>query len=190
VDGREETSHIDENKSHHVHHHSGLSSIEAIISNLPLSERVKKDSLEIYRLIAEAESYVHGRPVEQIHFHEVGTLDAIVDIVGVSYLMEQLSPDKVAATPVHVGSGTVTCAHGILPVPAPATSYLLQGIPIYGGSVKGELCTPTGAALIKYFVHDFGDMPIMCVERTGYGRGKKYFGVLNCVRAMLSGSDD
>lgn len=186
IDGAEGDSPIKENSSRHDHHHADLPEVESIISDLPFSEKVKRDSLAVYRLIAEAESHVHGRPADHIHFHELGSLDAIVDITGVAYLMEQLSPDKISATPVHVGSGTVVCAHGVLPVPAPATAYLLQGIPIYGGSIKGELCTPTGAALLKYFVHEFGNMPLMCVKNTGYGRGKKYFGALNCVRAMLS----
>ena len=115
----------------------------------------------------------------------MGTLDAVADIVGVCLLMHMIHPDQVLASPVHVGSGHVHCAHGILPVPAPATAYLLQGIPSYSGNVEAELCTPTGAALLRHFVSQFGDMPTMCTEKIGYGMGKKEFQTANCVRAML-----
>jgi hypothetical protein len=144
----------------------------------------------VYGLIAEAESSVHGRPVSEIHFHEVGTYDAIADIAAVCLLMEEIAPGKVAASPVHVGSGQVRCAHGILPVPAPATALILKDVPIYGGSVRGELCTPTGAALLKYFVSEFGDMPVMRTTAVGYGMGKKDFEAANCVRAFLGEAED
>src|SRR5699024_5887421 len=134
---------------------------------------------------AEAESHAHGVPVTEIHFHEVGTLDAVADVTAVCLLMHRLAPDDVVVSPVHVGSGQVHCAHGILPVPAPATAFILRGVPIYGGSVRGELCTPTGAALLKHFATRFGAMPAMQVESIGYGMGKKDFEAANCVRAML-----
>lgn len=141
--------------------------------------------MAVYGLIAEAESHAHGVPVTGIHFHEVGTMDAVADITAVCLLMDRLSVDEVIVSPVHVGSGQVKCAHGILPVPAPATAYILKDVPIYGGSVKGELCTPTGAALLKYFATRFGNMPVMKVQAVGYGMGKKDFEAANCVRAML-----
>ena len=119
-----------------------------------------------------------------VHYHEVGALDAVADVVGVCYAMYLLDPDLVTASPVHVGSGTVKCAHGIMPVPAPATAALLKGIPIYGGEVQGELCTPTGAALLKTFVQSFGPMGEMDVEKIGYGIGTKEFERANCVRAF------
>lgn len=169
----------------HSHHHTSLADIEHILSHLAVPDKVKTDALSVYRLIAEAESHAHGRPVEQIHFHEVGLMDAVADVVGVCLLMDELAPDYVAASPIHVGSGHVRCAHGILPVPAPATAYILQDVPVYGGSVEGELCTPTGAALLKYFVRDFGQMPLMRIQQTGYGMGTKDFAMANCVRAML-----
>lgn len=169
----------------HSHHHSSMHNIEYIISHLNLDEKVKKDILAVYGLIAEAESHVHGVPVTEIHFHEVGTMDAIADITAACLLMNRIAPDEVVASPVHVGSGEVRCAHGILPVPAPATAYLLRDIPIYGGKVKGELCTPTGAAILKHFVTRFGEMPVMKVRQIGYGMGKKDFDRANCVRAML-----
>ena len=154
-----------------------------------MSEKVKADAKAVYGLIAEAESAAHGQPVEQIHFHEVGTLDAVADVVGVCALMERLAPDRVVVSPVHVGSGEVRCAHGVLPVPAPATAHILKGVPIYGGAIRGELCTPTGAALLKHFAGAFGPMPPMAVEKTGYGMGTKDFEWANCLRAMLGESD-
>lgn len=170
---------------HHGHHHAGLHDIEAIICNLPVSKRVKDDALAVYRLIAQAESEAHGQPVDQIHFHEVGTLDAVADVVGVSLLMERIAPDRVVASPVNTGFGHVHCAHGILPVPAPATASILRGVPTYAGHVEGELCTPTGAALLKHFAGAFEAMPAMATERIGYGMGKKDFPMANCVRAFL-----
>lgn len=169
----------------HHHHHAGLQDIEAQIESLPVSAGVRANAKAVYALIAEAESHAHGTPVAQIHFHEVGTLDALADIVGVCLLMETISPDRVVASPVHVGSGQVRCAHGILPVPAPATAYILRGVPTYGGAIRGELCTPTGAALLKHFAAAFCPMPCMAVEKIGYGMGKKEFAAANCVRAML-----
>ena len=139
----------------------------------------------MYLRIAEAEGHVHGCKVEEIHFHEVGTLDAVADVVSVCLLMQELAVEQVIVSPVHVGSGRVRCAHGILPVPAPATAYILQGVPIYGGQIKGELCTPTGAALIRQFADEFGNLPLMKVEKIGYGMGRKEFPAANCVRAML-----
>ena len=118
-----------------------------IIEHLNLPDEVKKDVVAVYHLIAEAESHVHGKTVEEIHFHEVGTADAIADIAGVCLLMHMIAPQKTVASPIHVGSGNVRCAHGILPVPAPATAFSLQGLPIYSGTIRGDLCTPTGAAL-------------------------------------------
>ena len=169
----------------HTHHHSGLHEIEHIVSGLSLSERIRKDILAVFGMIAEAESHVHGVPVTDIHFHEVGTMDAVADITAVCVLMDRLAPDQVIVSPVHVGSGQVKCAHGILPVPAPATAYILKDVPIYGGEIRGELCTPTGAALLKYFASRFGVMPVMRTLAIGYGMGKKDFPAANCVRALL-----
>ena len=169
----------------HTHHHTGLHDIEHLLSHLDLPQAVQTDALAVYRLIAGAESKVHGTTVDQIHFHEVGTLDALADVVGVCLLMHLLSAEKVFCSNVHVGCGQVRCAHGILPVPAPATALLLEGVPIYGGAVSGELCTPTGAALLRHFVTEFGTMPAMRLSKTSYGMGTKDFPAANCVRAML-----
>lgn len=169
----------------HPHHHADMAGIAHRISHLNLPEEVKADMTAVYGLIAEAESHAHGKPVTEIHFHEVGTADAIADIAGVCLLIHELGPDAIYASPVHVGSGHVHCAHGILPVPAPATAHILQGVPMYSAQVKGELCTPTGAALLKHFVKEFKEMPVMTVSATGYGMGKKDFERANCVRAFL-----
>lgn len=182
-----------ENVNNHIHgeiphHHSGMHEIEHIISHLSLPKHIHEDVLAVYKLIAEAESHAHGMPVSEIHFHEVGTMDAIADIASVCILMDKLSPDEVIVSPIHVGSGHVKCAHGILPVPAPATAYILKDIPIYSGDTKGELCTPTGAALLKHFATRFGEMPVMKVQNIGYGMGQKDFSSANCVRAMLGES--
>ena len=185
VHGTEEDEHLHA----HGHHHSGLTDVEQIIGRLPIPTMVKLDVLAVYRLIAQAESHVHGVPVEHIHFHEVGSLDAVADITAVCLLMQELEPDQVVASAVHVGSGTVRCAHGILPVPAPATACLLRDIPTYGGQIAGELCTPTGAALLKHFVTKFGPQPPMQVHAIGYGMGRKDFPQANCLRAMLGSTE-
>ena len=179
----------DHEHEHAHHHHTGLHEIEHRIAHLDLPEAVRSDALAVYRSIADAESRVHGAPVEEIHFHEVGTLDALADVVGVCLLLHLLAPDAVYASPVHVGSGQVKCAHGILPVPAPATALLLTGIPICSGDIRGELCTPTGAALLRHFVTTFGPMPALRLAKTGYGMGTKDFPAANCVRAMLGETD-
>ena len=180
-----EHHHHDSGHEHEHHHHSGMHEIEHIVHHLPVSDKVKADILAVYGLIAEAESHAHGVPVTEIHFHEVGTMDAVADVTAVCLLMEKIGPGQVIASPVHVGSGQVRCAHGILPVPAPATAYILRDVPIYGGEISGELCTPTGAALLKHFVTRFGSMPVMKTTAIGYGMGKKDFPAANCVRALL-----
>ena len=177
IQGREEDEH------HHAH--SGLGQIHSLVEALPIPTMVKLDVLAVYRLIAQAESQVHGVPVEHIHLHEVGALDAVADITAVCLLLHQLDVEQIVASPVHVGSGSVRCAHGVLPVPAPATALLLQGIPSYGGEIAGELCTPTGAALLKHFVQKFGPQPMMAIQAVGYGMGKKDFPRANCLRVLL-----
>lgn len=167
------------------HHHTGLSEITELISHLELPETVRADARSVYQSIADAESRVHGVPVTNIHFHEVGTLDALADVVGVCLLFSMLQPEQVLCSPVCVGSGQVHCAHGVLPVPAPATALLLTGISIYAGSIRGELCTPTGAALLRHFVTSFCPMPVFIPEIVGYGMGARDFPAANCVRAML-----
>lgn len=188
VHGTEESEHM--HHHHHHHHHGSMADVRSIVGRLPIPAMVKLDILAVYNEIAEAESRVHGVPVDQIHFHEVGTMDAIADITAVCLLMRELDADRVSVSPIHVGSGSVRCAHGILPVPAPATAHILREVPIYGGSIPGELCTPTGAALLKHYADEFGDMPVMKVKGIGYGMGKKDFDRANCVRAMLGEVSD
>ena len=181
--------HHEEHHSHDHHDHHTVGDILHLIETLPVPETVRSKAAEVYGLLAAAESRAHGTTVDQIHFHEVGTLDAVADVVGVCLLMEELHPDLVAASTVHVGFGQVRCAHGILPVPAPATAYLLEGVPVAAGAVEGELCTPTGAALLRAFVQRWGPMPSMTVERWGYGLGTRDFpGAANCLRSAW-GSD-
>ena len=188
VNGSEEECGHEHEEGHHEHshhHHISMSDIGEIVSKLNTSEKIKKQILDVYNIIADAESRVHGEPVSQIHFHEVGNMDAIADVAAVCILINELNIGKIVVSPVHTGSGFVMCAHGKLPVPAPATALILEGVPYYSDGLKGELCTPTGAALIKYFADDFSDMPAMVVEKTGYGFGKKEFERPNCVRALL-----
>ena len=188
IDGAEESedmhAHHHSHDGHH-HHHGSLHEIEHLVTeHLALPDAVKEDVLAVYRLIAEAESAVHGVPVTEIHFHEVGTMDALADIAAVCLLLYKLAPDQILASPVCVGSGQVKCAHGVLPVPAPATAYLLKGVPSYSGAIQTELCTPTGAALLKRFASAFGERPTMQVGAIGYGMGKKELEAANCVRAF------
>ena len=176
--------HSHEHKHTH-HHHTGIQEIRAFIDAVDLPEKVKADAKAVYDIIAQAESTAHGAEIENIHFHEVGSLDAVADVLCVCELLYEITPEKVMASPVNVGYGHVKCAHGIVPVPAPATELILRGVPMYSGRVESELCTPTGAALLKYFVSEYGTMPVLKVSKAGYGTGKKNFEVANVVRAVL-----
>lgn len=182
-------SHDDE-AHHHAHPHTDMHAIGHVIEALPVPRKVKEDIRAVYGLIADAESHVHGVPVADIHFHEVGTMDAVADVTAVCLLLHELAPDEVVVSPVNTGGGQVKCAHGILPVPAPATAYILRGVPIYDSGVRGELCTPTGAALLKHFAARFGAMPVMKTQAIGYGMGTKDFPAANCIRAMLGETED
>ena len=185
VDGEEEGQ---EQGRHHPH--TDIQTILSLISALPVSETARDHTRRVYERIAQAESRVHGRPMENIHLHELGSLDALADVLGVCMLMEELAPERVLASPVHVGSGQVRCAHGLLPVPAPATELLLRGIPMYTGEIPGELCTPTGAALLAHFVQGFGPIPALRVEKSGYGMGSKDFAAANALRVLLGESEE
>lgn len=188
-DHHHEHHHDDAYDHHHHHEHRHLHDVRAIIDGLDVSAAVKKNAGEVYALIAEAEGRAHRASVDEVHFHEVGALDAVADVVGCCLLMEMVGADRVVASPVAVGGGTVSCAHGILPVPAPATAALLEGIPSYAGPVESELCTPTGAALLRHFASSFGPQPLMRVEAVGYGLGSKDFPQANCLRAFLGGAE-
>ena len=177
--------HGHEHEHHHHHEHRSLGDITALIDGFPLPEAVRENAKETYRRIAQAESRAHGVEVGEVHFHEVGALDAVADVTGVCYLMHLLAPEAVCASPVIVGSGTVRTAHGLLPVPAPATAHLLAGVPTAPGDIAAELCTPTGAALLRAFAGRFGPMPAGVVLDCGYGCGAKDFPRANCLRAFL-----
>ncbi|MCI6977228.1 MAG: nickel pincer cofactor biosynthesis protein LarC [Lachnospiraceae bacterium] len=206
IDGVEEHSHDvhehehhheheQEHGHHHEHHHHGKGpfpkELEAVAEkfNNILADDVaivgQSDIKGVYELLAEAEAKVHGKDVSEIHFHEVGMKDALIDIASVVYLMNKLKVDKVVVSPVNVGFGKVKCAHGILPVPAPATAELVKGIPTYAGRFEGELLTPTGAALLKYYADEFSYQPLMNVIKCGYGTGNKNFESANVVKAVL-----
>jgi len=167
----------------------GFQDTQGLIRALGLPDNVMEDALAVYSIIGEAEAKVHGVPLEKVHLHEIGALDAVADIVGCCLLMNMLGVTDITASAVHVGSGSVQCEHGILPVPAPAAAEILKGVPIYGGSINGELCTPTGAALLKHFAVSFGQMPPMTVVKIGCGMGAKDFDAANCLRAFLCEDD-
>ena len=188
VHGEEEGQ--EHHHGHGHHEHKSFVNILHLVEHLALPEAEKEAVADVYRLLADAESRAHGRPMDEVHFHEVGALDAVADIAAVCWLLAELAPDEIVASPVHVGSGTVRCAHGILPVPAPATAFLLEGVPSYSdGAVQGELCTPTGAALLKRFATRFGPQPVMSVSAIGYGAGNRDFeGRANLLRASLGES--
>ena len=180
--------HPHEHGHEHHHHHASPDHIRGLIDGMDLPEEVKTTARGVYDAIARAEAKAHGCPVGEVHYHEVGALDAVADVVGACYALWLLSPDRIVASPVHVGSGTVRCAHGVMPVPAPATANLLTGVPAYGGEVQGELCTPTGAALLVTFAQSFGPMPALAADRVGCGVGRKVFDRPNCVRVFLGES--
>ena len=186
IDGEKpDHEHQHHEHSHGHHSHFSMEDITRIIDGLHVDNKVKEDVKNIYQIIARAESQVHGRPVSEVHFHEVGAMDAVADITGCAMLFHELGAVKIIVSPVTTGYGQVRCTHGILPVPAPATALILQGIPCQAGRIEGELCTPTGGALLKYFATEYGRMPQMIMEKIGYGMGKKDFEAANCIRAIL-----
>ena len=170
----------------HEHKHRHLSDIKKIIENSGVSDAAKKLSIQIFTRLAEAEGRVHNEPVDHVHFHEVGALDAIVDIVGAAICFDLLKIDRFLSSPLHVGSGTIQMAHGRFPVPPPAVAELLKGVPFYSTDIQGELLTPTGAAIITTVCHEFGPIPPMKTEVTGYGAGtRQYKDFPNVLRVML-----
>lgn len=189
IRGQEE-GHHHEHEHHHHHEHRSLSDIEAMIGGFALPEAVRENARRVYALIAQAESEAHGVEVGEVHFHEVGALDAVMDVTGVCCLLHLLGAEKVCASTVTVGSGTVRTAHGLLPVPAPATARLLTGVPVAAGDIEAELCTPTGAALLRTFAEAWGPMPDGVVRGCGCGCGTKDFPRANCLRAFLVDTQD
>ncbi len=165
--------HGHEHEEHHHHHHRHLADIEAMIVPSELPERVKRESLRAFSLLAEAEAHVHGTTPDKIHFHEVGAVDSIIDIVGSFILIDALGWPRVLCSSINVGSGTVECAHGILPVPAPATEYILHGLPVYSAGSPMERTTPTGALLVKCLADGFSTLPPGRIITSGYGLGNR-----------------
>jgi pyridinium-3,5-bisthiocarboxylic acid mononucleotide nickel chelatase len=171
---------------HHEHGHRSLSDIKRLIASSTLHEQIRERARLIFERIGAAESKIHNVPIETIHFHEVGAVDSIVDIIGVCIGLDALQIDRIIASPLHVGSGTFKCAHGTYPVPGPATTELLQGVPIYSGEIAGELVTPTGAAIIAMLAESYGPLPLMKIERIGYGAGTRTYPKFpNVLRALI-----
>ena len=171
---------------HHHHHHATPAEIDAVIGALNVSDDVKRHVREVYALIAGAEAEAHGVPVSEVHFHEVGAMDAVADIASAALLIEELGPVRVLAAVPEVGGGFVRCAHGLLPVPAPATVNILKGVPFTSGAADCELMTPTGAALLVHYASAFGPCPAIAVERTGCGCGARELADRpNVLRAFL-----
>jgi uncharacterized protein (TIGR00299 family) protein len=162
-----------------------LAEILSLIENSSLSVKVKATATAIFTRLGQAEAQVHGVSLEQVHFHEVGGVDAIVDIVGAAIALEELGVERVYASPLHLGSGFVRAVHGLLPVPAPATAHLIAGVPVYSSEIKGELVTPTGAAIITTIAHSFGLLPPLVVEASGYGAGSRDREFPNVLRGYL-----
>jgi uncharacterized protein (TIGR00299 family) protein len=170
----------------HEHAHRTFADIRAMIESSALSPWVKEKSIEAFRKLAEAEGKIHGQPADKVHFHEVGAVDSIVDIVGTMIAIEAFMPARIISAPVNVGQGTLECQHGIYPVPGPATQELLKGVPTYSNSVTGELTTPTGATLLATLVDEFGAQPALKVRATGYGAGTRQTpGSANVLRISL-----
>jgi uncharacterized protein (TIGR00299 family) protein len=157
----------------------------ALIAGSDLSAAVKATASRIFTRLGQAEAQVHGVPVEEVHFHEVGGVDAIVDIVSTAIGLEQLGVQQIIASPLHLGSGFVKMAHGLYPIPAPATAQLIRGVPVYSTEAKGELVTPTGAAIVTALASAFGPMPVMSIDHVGYGAGTRERDFPNVLRAML-----
>lgn len=177
--------HEDTHKMAHSHEHRNLMSITKMIESSSLSTFVKSKSIEIFNEVAKAEAKIHHTTLEAVHFHEVGAIDSIIDIVGTVILIEMLDIDTVIASPIHVGTGFVNCAHGRIPVPAPATLEILKGLPLYSIGIRSELVTPTGAAIIKVLASEFIERPAMIVEQIGYGIATKDLEIANLLRVSL-----
>ncbi len=170
----------------HSHDHRSLATIKHLIETSTLSDKVKQNSLTIFQRIGEAEAKIHGVDIESVHFHEVGAVDSIVDIIGACIGLEALGIEKIISSPLHVGYGTFTCAHGTYPIPGPAATEILRGVPIYAKEIEGELVTPTGAAIVATLASEFSKMPMMRVEKIGYGAGTRVYEKFpNVLRAVI-----
>ena len=176
---------VEIDQDHHGHHHRRLEDILQILQQSELEEAVRQKSAAIFQRLAEAEARVHRQPVEAVHFHEVGAMDAIIDVVGAVAGIDMLEIETIHCSALHLGAGTVKCAHGTLPVPAPATAELVKGVPAYSSGVAGELLTPTGAAILTTLASGFGPMPEMIIEQIGYGAGVSEPGIPSLLRLII-----
>ena len=165
---------------------SSVNEVNRLIAESALSDDVKQLSKEIFLRIATAEAKVHGIEIEKVHFHEVGAIDSIIDIVGSVIGIKKMGIEAVYASPLHLGTGFIKCAHGTLPVPVPATAELIANVPTYSQGIKAELVTPTGAAIITTLAKDFGQMPPMKVKRIGYGAGTRDLPIPNLLRVLIA----
>lgn len=190
----EQAGHEHHHEQHHEHHHAhnsahgrNLQDITGIISRSALAEEVKAFSIRVFEEIARAEAHVHAKPIEQVHFHEVGAIDSIVDIVGVGVCLHLLGVEAVYSSPLHEGTGTIRCRHGLMPVPVPAVMEMLRdsNIPLISEDIHTELVTPTGLGIIKILAAGFGSMPSLAVKGVGYGMGKRDTGRFNALRVVL-----
>ncbi len=179
------THHSHANAHNHSHVHRNLHDIEHIINKSDLNENVKKMSKEIFSYVAISEAKIHDKPLNEVHFHEVGAVDSIIDIIGAAICIDKLNVDEIYSSPLHIGTGFVNCAHGRIPVPAPATLEILKNIPLYSTGVRSELVTPTGAAIIKAIAKDFIPIPEMTIQEIGYGLGKKDLEITNVLRVNI-----
>ena len=182
--------HIDHHDNSHEfgeHHHRSFKDIRELIEGSDLDQKVKDLSIKIFHSVAKAEAKIHGKEVDEVHFHEVGAIDSIVDIVGTAICFNELKVDKVVSSPLHIGMGTIKCQHGVIPVPAPATLDILRDgkVPVYSTGVKKEIVTPTGAAIVATLADEYGDIPEGIVEAIGYGCGKRETELANMLRLTI-----
>ena len=185
--GQECETHIHHHENHvgHCHQHMTMEKIRKIVDELQVSEKIRQNIMGIYQIIAKAESEAHSCTVSEVHFHEVGAMDAIADIAAVCVIVDELDPSEISASQINVGNGTIECAHGILSVPAPATANILRDVPYDAGDIDGEICTPTGAALLKYFVNKYEEEKPHGNVKNGVGFGKRTFSTPSYFKAYL-----
>jgi uncharacterized protein (TIGR00299 family) protein len=179
------THHKHENKIKSSHIHRNLKDIVTIINSSELSKNIKTLAIKIFNIVAEAEGKIHGKSIEEVHFHEVGAIDSIVDIVAFAICIDFIKPDKIYSSKLNIGKGAVKCAHGVIPLPAPATLEILKGAKVYSSGINGETVTPTGAAIIKAVAEEYTDFPDMEIEQTGYGAGDSDFEIPNMLRIII-----
>ncbi|MGI6609017.1 MAG: nickel pincer cofactor biosynthesis protein LarC [Limnochordia bacterium] len=178
-------THVEVAQTTSEHVHRSIQDIESIVTASSLSEKTQKTAMRVFEIIAKAEGHIHGVPATEVHFHEVGAIDAIVDVVGAISGLAHLDLDAIYVSPIHLGSGFVKAAHGRIPVPAPATLEILRGVPVYSTGIRGELTTPTGAAILRTVATGYGPWPAMTVETIGYGLGTKHFPIPNVLRLAI-----